>query len=93
MDQPEPQLTPTHLVFALIGLAMMLVAGFFIFFSTLIAPLWAVFLLWLVWLSASLWAWRAWRRSMFAPLIAGVGVSFVWIVAINLGDAFLGWTA
>ena len=93
MDEQPTEISPTHLLFALIGLGLMGMVGIFVFASTLIAPVWAVVVMGVVWLAAAVWAWSQWRRSMFAPLVAAVGVGAVWILAVNLGDAFLGWTA
>lgn len=93
MEPASSDISPTHLLFALIGLALMAVVGLFVFVSTLIAPVWAVTVMGTIWLGAGLWAWRSWRRSMFAPLLAAVAVGVVWILVVNLGDALLGWTA
>lgn len=93
VEPSSSEISPTHLLFALIGLALMVVVGLFVFASTLIAPLWAVAVMGAMWLAAGLWAWRRWRDSMFAPLIAAIGVGVLWIVIVNLGDAVLGWTA
>jgi hypothetical protein len=93
MDEAPTDISPTHLLFALIGLALLGVVGIFVFASTLIAPVWAVVAMGAVWLAASGWAWVRWRRSMFAPLLAAIAVGVVWIVAVNLGDVFLDWNA
>jgi hypothetical protein len=93
MEEPPTEISPTHLLFALIGLALMGMVGIFVFASTLIAPVWAVVVMGAFWLAGAVWAWLRWRRSMFAPLLAAVVVGAVWIVVVNLGDVFLGWTA
>ena len=41
MEEPPTEISPTHLLFALIGLALMGMVGIFVFASTLIAPVWA----------------------------------------------------
>ena len=87
------EISQTHLLFALIGAALMVFIGVFVFASTLIAPIWAVAVMGVVWLAGVVWSWLRWRRSMFAPLLAAVGVGGLWIVVVNLGDALLGWTA
>jgi hypothetical protein len=89
----DPELTPTHLLFALIGLALHLVMGVFVVASGLVAPPWGVAVLVAVWLAAAAWAGIRWRRSMFAPLTAAVGTAAFWILFVGAGDAFLGWTA
>lgn len=93
MDESPADITPTHLLFALIGLGLLGIVGIFVFASTLIAPVWAVIVMAVIWVAASVWAWVQWRQSMFAPLLAAIGVGVVWIVAVNLGDALLGWNA
>jgi hypothetical protein len=93
MDETTGEISQTHLLFALIGAAMMVVIGVFVFASTLIAPPWAVAAMGVVWLAAAIWSATTWRRSMFAPLLAALSVGVMWIVVVNLGDALLGWTA
>ncbi|MDJ0960957.1 MAG: hypothetical protein QNJ88_09880 [Acidimicrobiia bacterium] len=93
MDESPADISPTHLLFALIGLALLGMVGIFVFASTLIAPVWAVVMMGAIWLAAAVWAWLRWRRSMFAPLLAAVVVGAVWIAAVNLGDVLLGWNA
>jgi uncharacterized membrane protein HdeD (DUF308 family) len=93
MAEPTDELSPTHLLFVLIGAGLMVVVGLFVFASVLIAPLWAVTLMGAVWLAAGVWALRRWRRSMFSPLLASLIVGLVWIVVINVGDAVFDWSA
>ena len=93
MSEPSDELTPTHLLFALIGLGRMLMVGVFVLASTLIAPTWAVALMGAVWVVAAVWAGRRWRQSMFAPLLASLGVGVLWIVVVNVGSAVFDWNA
>ncbi len=93
MVEPPTEISPTHLLFALIGLGLMGMVGIFVFASTLIAPVWAVVVMGAVWLAAAAWSWARWRQSMFAPLLAAIAVGALWIVAVNLGDALLDWNA
>jgi hypothetical protein len=93
MSEPTAEITPVHLLFALIGLALMLFVGVFVFASTLIAPWWAVLTMGVMWVGAAAWAWSRWRESKFAPLLASVAIALVWIVVVALGDELLGWTA
>ncbi len=86
-------ISQTHLLFALIGFALMIFVGLFVLASTLIAPLWAVALMGVVWVAAAVWSWIRWRRSMFAPLLAATGVGVLWIAVVNLGDVLLDWNA
>lgn len=62
-------------------------------FTGLLAPPAAVVGLGLVWVAGAalvLWWWRRrpWRALAVPPLVFGV-----WVVVLNLGDLFLGWTA
>ena len=85
--------SPNHLLFALIGGALHLVVGLMVFASTLVVPLWAVVALGTVWLVAAVWSVRSWRRSQFAPLLAAVATSVVWILTLTLGERLLDWNA
>lgn len=93
MTEPAEELSSTHLLFALIGLGLMAVVGVFVFASTLVAPIWAVVVMALVWAAAGMWALTTWRRSMFTPLIASVVAGVVWIVVVNVGAAVFDWSA
>lgn len=77
----------------LVGLALHLVLGLFIFFSTLIAPIWAVGLLSAVWMVALYFGWRTWRARPWVAIVVPLGVFALWMLTLLLGDAFLGWTA
>jgi hypothetical protein len=93
MSDRLPRITAGHLSVALIGAGTQLVAGFFVAFSSLVAPPWGVAVLWAVWMATTVWGVRNWRRRVFAPLIAvGVMVLF-WVAFLNFGDHVLGWTA
>ena len=86
-------LTAGHRGFVAIGALLHLAVGLLVAVSTLVAPAWAVGVLWLVWIGAGLWAMRMWRRLAFAPLIAGGATIVFWVAFVTFGDLVLGWTA
>lgn len=79
-------LTTAGILFHLVILAI-------IFFSTLLAPPWAVVVGSVVWLGSVapfVWAFRSRPRAM--PLIS-LAVLAAWIAFLTFGDLALGWTA
>lgn len=86
-------MTPTHLLFVLIGFGTHAVMGFLVVVSGLVAPLWGVGLLAAAWLAGLVFALRTWRARMFTPLLVAIAMGVVWIAVISFGDAVLGWTA
>jgi hypothetical protein len=61
--------------------------------SGLVAPLWAVVVLLLVWallLALGIWLWV--RRPALVLLVP-VAAAAIWFGAISAGEHFLGWTA
>lgn len=89
MDRDE--LSPRHLLYALVGAALQLVMGVFVLASGLVAPPWAVALLVAVWLLGVVSSLRSWRDKMFSPLLWGVVVGVVWVGVVSVGGAVLGW--
>ena len=92
MNARESGFTTTHLSLALVGASVQLFAGFFVAFSSLVAPPWGVAVLWTVWMATTVWGVRNWRRSTFAPLIAAGVMAVFWVAFLNVGDLVLGWT-
>jgi hypothetical protein len=93
MDGDGERITGFHRAFALVGFALLLAVGLLVAASSLVAPPWGVIVLWIVWITAAVWAARTWRRRAFAPLIAGAATIVFWVGFINFGDIVLGWTA
>ena len=61
--------------------------------SGLIAPVWGVGLLWVVWAALLVGAvWLRRRRPALVPLVPVAGV-LLWLAVIWAGGAWLGWTA
>ena len=70
-----------------------LVPGFFIVVSGLVAPLWAVGLMTLVWVALAVLLVRmVQRRSWWTPVIPLVAAVF-WVSTLTVGENALGWTA
>lgn len=86
-------MTPTHVLFVLIGFGTHAVMGFLVAVSGLVAPLWGVGVLAAAWLAGLVVALRTWRNRMYNPLLVAVAMGVVWIAVISFGDAVLGWTA
>lgn len=93
MNQPSHELTPRHLLYLLVGSALLAVMGVLVFASGLIVPPWAVVVLAAVWIVAVVMAFRSWRTRMFGPLLAGIAVAVFWVIFVLSGEALFGWTA
>ena len=89
----EPELTPRHALYALVGAALLLVMGILVLASGLVAPWWAVGLLATLWLVGVVASLRNWRGKMYSPLLWAVGIGVAWVGLISLGSAVLGWNA
>lgn len=68
-----------------------LVIGYFYLVTGLMAPVWGVALLLLIWLGLAIWGYFNRHRAVviLVPLVAVA----VWFVVLSLGDSLLGWTA
>lgn len=94
---PAPDLHDTgrrlaSLIAVVFGALMHLIVGVFVFSSGLIAPVWAVAALVLLWLAAAVVLWRVRRRPIVALLVPLVTAA-LWWAAVTAGDAWLGWGA
>lgn len=75
-----------------IAIAMHLTFGFPYLFSGLLAPLWAVAILVLIWLALGVLLVKTRGnspRDLWAPVLAAA----IWLGAMSAGDALLGWSA
>ena len=61
--------------------------------SGLVAPLWAVGVLWVVWLVLLVALKKVWRNRPWMVLATPLVAFLIWAGAILAGDVFLGWTA
>jgi hypothetical protein len=78
---------------AVIGLFGMAAIGLLYFFSTLLAPTWAVVVLCALWLGMAVLCVRWFSSRPLVVLAMPVIAYAIWFVALTLGDEFLGWTA
>lgn len=74
------------------GVLLHLAIGTFYLAAGLVAPLWGVAVLWVVWVAFAVLMWR-WRRHPGRVLAIPFAAAGIWWVVITLGDRFLGWTA
>jgi hypothetical protein len=89
MTADGDQMSPVHLLFALIGAALYVVAGFLMAASLIVVPVWVVAILFAVWVAAGWSAWRRWRRHQFALLGAGLISLGAWVALVGVGDSAL----
>jgi hypothetical protein len=71
-------------LFAIIGGGLQVTSLLFILASMLVAPWWVVVMLAGVWLGSTVWSWRAFANTLWAPLVAGTVVAACWIVALTV---------
>ena len=88
--------TTTKRVLSYIGaglaLAAMLGLGVFYAASTLVAPLWAAIVLWIIWATLFVLGIVWIRRHPLRVLPLPIAAAAVWFGGISAGEAFLGWT-
>jgi hypothetical protein len=79
-----------QLVIFILAAALHLVAGYFYLASGLVAPLWGVALLMLIWLALAVWGYRNRHRPLvlLVPVVAAVA----WFVILTAGETLFGWT-
>jgi hypothetical protein len=74
-----------------LALAAMIGLGVFYAASTLLAPLWAAIVLWIIWATlfflGIVWV----RQHPLRVLVLPVAAAAVWVGGISAGEAFLGW--
>lgn len=78
-------------VILILATLLHLVAGYFYLVTGLMAPVWGVGLLLLIWIGLAIWGYRNRHRALviLVPLVAVA----VWFVVLSLGESLLGWTA
>ena len=74
-------------------MAAMAVIGVFYVSAGLVAPLWAVILLLIIWVVLVVIGVVWFRRRPFLVLLLPVIAVLVWFGVITLGEQLLGWTA
>lgn len=81
-----------HVVAAL-GMLLLLVALPFYLASGLMAPLWAIVVLLMVWVVLFVLGIRWFARHPYRVLVLPVVAAAIWFAAMTAGEALLGWTA
>lgn len=76
-----------------IGLVLFIVTGWLYLVSGLVAPMWAVIVLWVVWLALLVGIIKLWRSHPWLVLAAPLVAFLIWAGAISAGGYFLDWTA
>ncbi len=76
-----------------IGLSLFVAAGWLYLVSGLVAPPWAVGVLWAVWLALLVGLMRVWRSHPWLVLATPALAYLIWAASVLAGDIFLGWTA
>jgi hypothetical protein len=93
VEETSAGASPVAIVLGLVALALHLVVGYFVLASGLVAPLWAVLMLVLIWVIALILGWRIWRSHPAVAVAVPVVTALIWLAVIAAGGQFLGWTA
>lgn len=80
-------------VAASVGVVGMLAVAPFYIASGLVAPLWAILLLWLFWLALAVLAVRWFRTRPWVVLVLPLVAAGVWWLTLTLGERLLDWQA
>ncbi len=76
-----------------IGLILFLAVGWLYLFSGLMVPVWAVGLLWVLYIVFLAVLIKIWRSNPWLVLAMPFVTYLVWVGVLLAGDIFLGWTA
>lgn len=79
-DDHSPEAYRT--LFGLIGAGMQVVALVLIGASSLVAPVWAVVALGVVWVVTTLWSWLRFGERSWLPTAMGTLVAAAWVVVV-----------
>ena len=78
---------------AVVAAIAMLGVGVFYLASGLVAPAWAIVVLWVVWLALALYGVRLARAGSYLVLAVPIVASAIWYLSLTLGERVLGWQA
>lgn len=97
-ETPDPQEPPVRksvadTVARWLGLILFLPVGWLYLVSGLVAPFWAVIVLWVIWLALLAGLIKVWRSRPWLVLAVPLVAFLIWAGILWLGDQFLGWTA
>ena len=76
-----------------LGLALFAGTGFFYAASGLVAPLWGVAVLWVIWIGLAILVIRWWRRNAWVVFLIPFAAAALWGVVLFLGQTLFDWTA
>jgi hypothetical protein len=98
MTTPAPAASPgpaavLPVVAAVVAALLHLVVGWFYLASGLVAPLWAVVLLLVLWSAMTVAGWHLARRRSYRVLLVPLAGAAVWLALLWFGGEVLGWTA
>lgn len=92
--QPQGKGRPiTETLARWLGLILFLPVSWLYLVSGLVAPFWAVLVLWATWLVILAGIIKAWRTRPWLVLAAPLVAFLIWAGVLWFGDQFLGWTA
>jgi len=78
---------------ALIAAAGMLAVGVFYLASGLVAPAWAILILWIIWLALAWYGLRLARAGSYFVLVVPLVAGAIWYLVLTVGEQALGWQA
>lgn len=87
------QTTATEYVLLAVAVLLHLAVAPFYLASGLVAPGWAVVLLWLTWIALAVLIVLLWRRRPPLALLVPPGALALILLVITAGEQLLGWTA
>jgi hypothetical protein len=76
-----------------IGLVLFIGISWLYLASGLLAPMWAVGVLWVLWLALLVALIKVWRSHPWLVLATPVLAYLIWAGVLLLGEFFLGWSA
>lgn len=86
------RMSRSHAAILVVALILHLAAGLFLLVSGLVAPLWAVALMLIIWAGLLGFGYLNRQRPWIA-LLMPVAAAVTWFVVVSLGSAIFGWTA
>lgn len=90
---PGPDGASVRRLVLVVAVALHLATGIFYLAAGLVAPAWAVLLLWVAW-TGLLWALvRLWRRHAVLALLVPPASLGLFLAALSAGEVWLGWVA
>lgn len=82
-DEHNPE--AYRLLFGIVGAALLVVVGVFIVASALVAPVWVVVVLGVLWIAGAALSVIAWKQRMWVPVLVGTVLALLWIVLLTVG--------